>query len=121
MLWSFRLFYEKISRLGVLRSFEGKIFLCGRNRRPQKYLLYFQAEIVSVEEKIPSKPCKSLCVAALLCLFFYFVILSGAQRSRRIRILPKKRIGRVTDSPVRSSAGAWKPGGPHASLLTGPE
>ena len=70
MLRLFCLSCRKISRFGVLRSFEGKIFLFGRNCRPQKYWMYFKVEIVAGEEKILSKPYKSLCETAQRGVFY---------------------------------------------------
>ena len=60
----FTLSCRKISLLGVLRSFEGKIFVHRSARRLKECFVHFKAEGDSVEKKIPSKPCKSLCGAA---------------------------------------------------------
>ena len=40
--WVFTLSCRKISHFGVLRSFEGKIFVHRNRWRPQKYSVYFK-------------------------------------------------------------------------------
>ena len=51
---------RKISRFGVLRSFEEKIFSHKDIQRTKKYFVYFKDDGFLVGKKIPSKPCKSL-------------------------------------------------------------
>ena len=91
MPWLFLLSCGKISRFGVLCSFEEKIFVHRHSRRVKKYLLYFKAEGAAVEKKIPSKPCKSLCEAAQSSGFsrslsknfkFQFIVLLDAEICR---------------------------------------
>ena len=50
---------QKISPFGVLRSFEGEIFLT-EDSKDKKYFVHFKDDGFSVGEKILSKPCKSL-------------------------------------------------------------
>ena len=62
--WLFILSCGKISRFGVLRSFEEEIFSHKDIQRTKKYFVYFKDDGFLVKKKIPSKPCKSLCVPA---------------------------------------------------------
>ena len=58
--WLFILSCRKISRFGVLRSFEAKIISHRSIQRTKKYFVYFKDDGFSVGKKILSKPYQSL-------------------------------------------------------------
>ena len=62
--WHFILSCRRISRFGVLRSFEQKIFSHRNIQRLQEYFVYFKIDEFPMGKKIHSKPCKSLCEVA---------------------------------------------------------
>ena len=67
---AFSLSCRKTSHFGVLRSFEERIFPPRESRGSRNTLCISRTRDFSVRKKIPSKPCKSLCEAALLPLSF---------------------------------------------------
>ena len=60
----FYLVFRKISRFGVHRSFEVKIFTHKESQRTQEYWMYFKDDGFFVGKKIGSKPYESLCESA---------------------------------------------------------
>ena len=66
--------------MGVLCSFEGKIFSHRRTQRTQEYFVYFKDDGSAVGKKIPSKPCKSLWEAAYSGIFHMISYLPATLR-----------------------------------------
>ena len=102
--WLFTLSCRKISRFGVLCSFEKKMFSHRNIQRTQKYWMYFKDDGFSVGKQIPSKPCKSLCESAHARPSFIIPVFAASGKDPpRSPALPQRRAG----------LGSYPPNGKH--------